>query len=211
MRKAFTLLELLVVIAIIAILMALAFPVFTRARESARRSQCISNLRQLGGAIDLYCQDWDDKYPWAWSWDAFNYDHTRFSPALKQCVNQYVKNDAVWQCPSDTGETWPLMQGGFQTRTPPLYAFPSGSSYYWIGLGSDQVLPGRRASSLKRPVNDILLPEIRPWHGANRQDDTYWTSTSLFNVVYCDQHIAQRTYPQMYAQRGEAMHDELGW
>jgi prepilin-type N-terminal cleavage/methylation domain-containing protein len=62
-RGGFTLIELLVVIAIIAILAAILFPVFARARESARRSNCLSNLRQIGTATMMYLQDYDDTYP----------------------------------------------------------------------------------------------------------------------------------------------------
>lgn len=62
-RRAFTLIELLVVIAIIAILAAILFPVFGRARENARRSSCISNLKQIGLGFAQYMQDYDSKYP----------------------------------------------------------------------------------------------------------------------------------------------------
>src|SRR5690606_2691782 len=62
-RKAFTLIELLVVIAIISILAAILFPVFARARESARRASCLSNLKQIGIATMMYVQDYDEKYP----------------------------------------------------------------------------------------------------------------------------------------------------
>jgi prepilin-type N-terminal cleavage/methylation domain-containing protein len=62
-QRGFTLIELLVVIAIIAILAAILFPVFARARESARRSTCMSNLRQVGTATMMYLQDYDDTYP----------------------------------------------------------------------------------------------------------------------------------------------------
>ncbi|MDQ2986979.1 MAG: DUF1559 domain-containing protein [Armatimonadota bacterium] len=63
MRKAFTLIELLVVITIIAILAAILFPVFSRARESARRATCTSNLYQISRAVMMYANDADDKYP----------------------------------------------------------------------------------------------------------------------------------------------------
>lgn len=63
LRRAFTLIELLVVIAIIAILAAILFPVFAQAREKARQTSCLSNLKQLGLAVMMYTQDYDENYP----------------------------------------------------------------------------------------------------------------------------------------------------
>src|SRR5579872_2787695 len=62
-RRGFTLIELLVVIAIIAILAAILFPVFARAREQARKASCISNMKQLGLAALMYTQDYDETWP----------------------------------------------------------------------------------------------------------------------------------------------------
>ncbi len=67
-QRGFTLIELLVVIAIISILAAILFPVFARARENARRTSCLSNLKQIGLGIMQYAQDYDERYPMNYWW-----------------------------------------------------------------------------------------------------------------------------------------------
>src|SRR5262245_26021547 len=66
-QHAFTLIELLVVIAIIAILAAILFPVFAQARAKARQTSCLSNLRNIDTAFQMYAQDYDEQFPY-WSW-----------------------------------------------------------------------------------------------------------------------------------------------
>ncbi len=109
--NAFTLIELLVVIAIVAILVAMLFPVFARARESARRTTCTSNLRQLGHAMTMYLQDYDDTFPTC----NFSDTKTGFPPAvhkdpsgkpifLRDLLSPYVRNDQVYLCPTMRGQ-----------------------------------------------------------------------------------------------------------
>jgi prepilin-type N-terminal cleavage/methylation domain-containing protein/prepilin-type processing-associated H-X9-DG protein len=94
---AFTLIELLVVIAIIAILAAILFPVFARARENARRSSCMSNLKQIGLGAMMYVQDFDEKYPMGY------YSHTAATPLGWQALlAPYAKSTQVFICPSST-------------------------------------------------------------------------------------------------------------
>jgi prepilin-type N-terminal cleavage/methylation domain-containing protein/prepilin-type processing-associated H-X9-DG protein len=106
MRRGFTLIELLVVIAIIAILAAILFPVFAKAREKARQSSCLSNVKQLALGMMQYCQDYDERFPMC------RYDNGRDnvpSPingtnvTFTWCENiyPYVKNAQVFVCPSD--------------------------------------------------------------------------------------------------------------
>jgi prepilin-type N-terminal cleavage/methylation domain-containing protein len=67
-RRGFTLIELLVVIAIIAILAAILFPVFAQARERARAAACLSNMKQIGQAVYMYIQDYDEMMPTFYLW-----------------------------------------------------------------------------------------------------------------------------------------------
>ncbi len=92
-RRAFTLVELLVVIAIIAILAAILFPVFARAREQARKSSCLSNLKQMGLATKMYVQDYDETLPRY----SVATSPTAYWPNL---IDPYVKNRMMWFCPS---------------------------------------------------------------------------------------------------------------
>jgi prepilin-type N-terminal cleavage/methylation domain-containing protein len=111
--RGFTLVELLVVIAIIAILAAILFPVFAQAREKARQSACVSNMKQIGTALMIYQQDFDETYP-------FGYQYYGTYDAAGNCkptdhklewwqdmLRPYVKNETVYTCPNDKPHvTW---------------------------------------------------------------------------------------------------------
>jgi len=102
--RGFTLIELLVVIAIIAILAAILFPVFAQAREKARAVTCVSNLRQLGTAIQMYATDYDQKYPY-WNWGASGQGGGNMKSLWHVAIFPYVKNTGIYACPSD-GQNW---------------------------------------------------------------------------------------------------------
>lgn len=101
-KKAFTLIELLVVIAIIAILAAILFPVFARARENARRSSCQSNLKQIGLGVIQYVQDYDEKYPQAY-WYKNDTNSSGGYVHVSAMIQPYLKSEQIWKCPSSDG------------------------------------------------------------------------------------------------------------
>jgi prepilin-type N-terminal cleavage/methylation domain-containing protein/prepilin-type processing-associated H-X9-DG protein len=109
MRRGFTLIELLVVIAIIAILAAILFPVFAKAREKARQSSCLSNVRQFAMAAMSYAQDNDEFLPVCW----FRYDWGTpyYGLAWYEVLQPYCKSTQLRRCPSGdaswaTGYGW---------------------------------------------------------------------------------------------------------
>ncbi|BCM91854.1 hypothetical protein IAD21_03731 [Abditibacteriota bacterium] len=103
---AFTLIELLIVIAIIALLAAILFPVFARARENARRASCQSNLKQIGLGIIQYAQDYDERLPFFFygangdASDPATVANARYK--WMDAIFPYIKSEQVFMCPSDT-------------------------------------------------------------------------------------------------------------
>ena len=113
MRRGFTLIELLVVIAIIAILAAILFPVFAKAREKARQTSCLSNLKQLELGLIMYKEDYDSRNVYS-RLDAGGLPATPTGPYSGggvtrwwwfDMVTPYLKNTQIKTCPSDSGTT----------------------------------------------------------------------------------------------------------
>ncbi len=144
-HRAFTLVELLVVIAIIAILAAILFPVFARARENARRSSCQSNLKQIGLGLLQYIQDYDEKMPRsAYGSVALGSDNVNYK--WMDAIFPYTRSEQIFNCPSDA-------------LSPP-YRLRGGTNYGSYGQNGayrnagDEQTPPRSAQSL------VSLPQI---------------------------------------------------
>ena len=129
-RSAFTLIELLVVIAIIAILAAILFPVFARARENARKASCQSNLKQIGLAFRQYAQDYD-------GWTPGSGLASRSWPTM---IMPYVKGEQLFACPSGTE--------GKMKRVP----IPAASAYSYCDLTTDGD-GSETADAMKAPLS----------------------------------------------------------
>ncbi len=110
MKRGFTLIELLVVIAIIAILAAILFPVFARARERARQTACLSNAKQMGLAVMMYAQDYDEVYParqrpLEHPFEINGYTHSS-AILWYAAIWPYFVNTDIFNCPSARDVVW---------------------------------------------------------------------------------------------------------
>jgi len=154
-RSAFTLIELLVVIAIIAILAAILFPVFAQAREKARAISCLSNMKQMGTAIIMYVQDYDEVYPFA----ATIYpDGSRTDWRI--AILPYIKNGT--QGLAQTGDGT-VIGGLFSCPSAPgskrIYGAHSGIIHYPT-LSNGAPWPAVGMANLNRPAEIVLVTEV---------------------------------------------------
>ncbi len=168
-RRAFTLIELLVVIAIIAILAAILFPVFAKAREKAEQSDCTSNLNQIGKALIMYASDYDQKVPAAnfaggtaleYYWATPLYSYTK-STQVFTC--KALPDDQTWNYAAATVATWrPLVDNnGISYGMNLRLGAPSG------GYGGNVLLGGvgGKTSRVAFPGNTIMVYDAKMLDG----------------------------------------------
>jgi prepilin-type N-terminal cleavage/methylation domain-containing protein/prepilin-type processing-associated H-X9-DG protein len=205
-RKGFTLIELLVVIAIIAILAAILFPVFARARENARRASCQSNLKQIGLGILQYVQDYDEKYPMCRTSNIVYNGTNNATAPWHLVIFPYTKSSQLYKCPSNTGTA----NGGklYYTNDGSGDQFPisyvcngtdaAGNNGTASDFGGDRPMNGVNASggvSLSRVQNSaqLLLVGEHP----SRADPEYYGTVdvsfqnhlAMTNFLFADGHV----------------------
>ncbi|RYX82281.1 DUF1559 domain-containing protein [bacterium] len=206
--NAFTLIELLVVIAIIAILAAILFPVFARARENARRSSCQSNEKQLGLGILQYVQDYDEKYPaLTRRYGTTYYNGGQVGWTYWQfAVQPYIKSGQLFSCPSNNGSLKMGSAPGVFTQDMAYSGNPIGCGsgpYPWEGstttgqgiFGGD-LSGGVSLAEIQNVASTIMVAEnmgadfIYPDEGANwSKDRLFGGHLSTSNFLYADGHV----------------------
>lgn len=191
-RRAFTLIELLVVIAIIAILAAILFPVFSRARESARKSACMSNLKQIAQAIQMYTQDWDEMFPYA-NWGHFNTGDPAYGNQLNPFaadwvdgIYPYLKNTGIFGCPSVS----PGQRGGagvcdFIKQRNPAFA-PNIKITYGYSEPIAMNCNGKASlAAIKYPAESFIVGESTcHWLGGYWNDQKFFFRRTAFADGY---------------------------
>lgn len=208
-RKGFTLIELLVVIAIIGILAALLFPVFSRARENARRASCQSNLRQLALAWQMYAQDNDERstpayyfsadFSTEYAWDFITTYDASFNVAAQSggLLNSYTKSQQIQQCPSFVGKGYGRPQTGY------------GYNTLYIGGESGGTCKGVALSAISDSAGTVLFADAGYYDtdgkvaGANYLrapsesffafGKVHFRHNATANVAYVDGHVKAQT------------------
>jgi len=180
-RRGFTLIELLVVIAIIAILAAILFPVFAKAREKARQSSCSSNLKQLTIAMAQYAQDYDEVL--------HLHRNTASTYGWPDMVSPYIKNQQVFVCPSSNNGV---------VRVGPSPNIGTHYGWNWTYLGSDTW--GRALAEITKPAETIAYGDsisyvISYYQYAYRP--LKWHNEGT-NLGFVDGHVKWLTREQIY-------------
>lgn len=199
-RGGFTLIELLIVIAIIALLAAILFPVFNRARENARRASCMSNMKQLGLALTMYTQDYDETLPGNSSLDqgaglAKGFMDEASPRNFHKALYPYVRNLQVYICPS----ALPYTATGSSASPYAEVTVADGGNTSYAG---NYIIADRTLAALPAPAEIVCLHEfniyqraaqMRPYpSGAdyiqfhnNKMDNVHFDGA---NRLFCDGH-----------------------
>ncbi len=190
MRRGFTLIELLVVIAIIAILAAILFPVFARAREKARQASCQANEKQIALAVLMYVQDNDQRFPAVYN------DHNGTFPRRiwAEVIEPYVKNRQLFECPSaTTADVSSSLQGTrYQMNMCHGWSWPEGTA--------------RDGNALQFPISDsaimqpaklaLILESDNAWYQHWLSGDPNWNATGTDGRgLYLLGRLGEHTYP----------------
>ncbi len=203
-KRGFTLIELLVVIAIIAILAAILFPVFAKAREKARTASCQSNLKQLALAWTMYTQDYDERQPLWQQTDAglTNVYNTRMWWSV---IYPYIKNGQVYQCPSrQSGGTSAYMGNinGYIVMDNSVAFYPNLNLDYCVNVNNSGTALATVAATAEKVIiaDNNAFPGYAPpkvgiaWHWYSAFWGLNLTTTPASNT-FVGNHMGDMTAP----------------
>ncbi len=201
-RGGFTLIELLVVIAILALLAAILFPVFSRARENARKSSCANNLKQLGLGMAQYTQDYDETYMPA---QPTNPASPGNGATFASLIAPYIKNNQVFICPSGNQSTTTVSPTGVDRQwlvnSPPWIYKAQGS--YGVNFNVVGTSPNPRSlADIPKAAAVFLVFDCAWYVGSSATDQPVFNAMRHLegmNFSYADSHVKFHSRSQLLA------------
>ncbi len=200
-KKGFTLIELLVVIAIIAILAAILFPVFARARESARNATCQSNLKQIAIGVTRYLNDWNESIPYSGriaTLADYNKDVRPVGSSDGNPDGSYFCTQVGAQPPNAGARlTWAEMLYEYLGQSKDIVRCPSGDdNSYWWKTSADMAgaLGYGKMSNFAKPSDQVIIYEKAGYHSG---DPGGFKNGTQMNMAFMDSHV--RSVPLTYS------------
>lgn len=186
MKRAYTLIELVATLSILGILAAILFPVFAQARERARATACLSNMKQIGTATTMYVQDYDETYPCGWGQP--DSGQTMWRMALQPYIQKYgdqaklaknlydssaISNMGVYSCPD---------QPANQNYGPTSYGYNAHGGMTTGWSNAQQTFPGASLASIDRPANMVAFADAGEVGGPSKPLDPNFDEPTNCNI-----------------------------
>ncbi len=218
--RGFTLIELLVVIAIIAILAAILFPVFTKAKGQAKSASCQSNMKQMGIAVRMYMDEWNGYFPLDTHWSPFD--------VWLKGLEKYAKTPLLYRCPADSSINFAKPLPGWDVTRKTSY----GTSFYMTPVSDSEreTMPEDRSewshgftklSMVRRSTQTIYVCETAKnsitdhvhaaWWRYPNTDGTFIKHTDEVNIaahesgsnyLFCDGHVELLRFEETWTTDG---------
>jgi prepilin-type N-terminal cleavage/methylation domain-containing protein/prepilin-type processing-associated H-X9-DG protein len=228
---AFTLIELLVVIAIIAILAGMLMPALGRGKAQSLRIKCINNQRQIGLALQMYCNEWNDSYPLHGDWGTLGGRTTNGTVSTHNSLNEktrplnsYIGNLEVFHCPADQGDPyWPMAKtcwDGWGNSYLPMWSVDwFRTKHVTANKNASPRDPDgtpMKASEVAKKASTKIVQGDWLWHGSRDLSSKKgqwhnYKGKRVVNMLFGDSHVESYHFPKEMDKWADSPKPDINW